>query len=68
MPMTLPVSLDEKQAALYLGVSVKSLQERRRLGKPPVFYRVGVRRIVYRPADLDKMMQRVEPREGADNG
>ena len=52
----------EKAAADYTGVSVATLRQRRRLGLPPAFIRVG-RRVIYSRADVDSFLatHRVTP-------
>ena len=44
-------TVDERQAALITGFSVKGLQQRRWLGKPPTYLKVG-RLVRYRVSDL----------------
>ena len=48
-------TVDERQAALITGFSVKGLQQRRWLGKPPTYLKVG-RLIRYRISDLEKFL------------
>ena len=48
-------TVDERQAALITGFSVKGLQQRRWLGKPPTYLKVG-RLIRYRISDLEKYL------------
>lgn len=57
--------VSEKEAALVLGWSVKTLQNRRWRGLPPRFMRLG-RSIRYRLSDLQDYMDActVEPRKG----
>jgi len=54
--------LDEKQAASYLDLSVKTLQARRAAHKAPAFLKIG-RSVRYRLADLDAFLaaHRVDP-------
>ena len=56
-------AVNEKVAAKMLGFSVHTLQNRRYLGQPPRYVRIG-RSIRYRLADLDAFMNEctVEPR------
>ena len=44
-------TVDERQAAVITGFSVKGLQQRRWLGKPPTYLKVG-RLVRYRVSDL----------------
>ena len=48
-------TVDERQAAVITGFSVKGLQQRRWLGKPPTYLKVG-RLIRYRISDLEKFL------------
>lgn len=48
-------TVDERQAALITGFSVKGLQQRRWLGKPPTYLKIG-RLIRYRISDLEKFL------------
>ena len=48
-------TVDERQAAVITGFSVKGLQQRRWLGKPPTYLKVG-RLIRYRISDLEKYL------------
>ena len=48
-------TVDERQAALITGFSVKGLQQRRWLGKPPTYLKIG-RLIRYRISDLEKYL------------
>jgi len=54
--------VDEKQAAAYVNLSVKTLQARRAAHKAPAFLKIG-RSIRYRMADLDAFLSahRVDP-------
>lgn len=54
--------VDERQAAAYLNLSVKTLQARRASYKAPPFLKIG-RSIRYRLADLDAFLaaHRVDP-------
>lgn len=54
--------IDEKQAALKLGVSVHTLRMWRHRGKGPVYAKVG-RRVLYFDTDLDSYLAacRVQP-------
>ncbi len=56
------VVVDEKQAAAYVNLSVKTLQARRAAHKTPAFLKIG-RSIRYRMADLDAFLaaHRVDP-------
>lgn len=56
------VVVDEKQAASYLDLSVKTLQARRAAHKAPAFLKIG-RSVRYRLADLDAFLaaHRVDP-------
>jgi excisionase family DNA binding protein len=45
-----------KATAIYLGVSIATLQRWRSAGKGPAFMRVGPRRILYQRADLDSFL------------
>lgn len=56
------VVVDEKQAASYLDVSVKTLQARRAAHKAPAFLKIG-RSVRYRLTDLDAFLaaHRVDP-------
>ncbi len=48
-------AVTEKVAAELLGMSIKTLQARRYLGKPPVYLKLG-RAIRYRISDLEAYM------------
>ena len=54
--------VDEKQAASYVNLSVKTLQARRAAHKAPAFLKIG-RSVRYRMADLDAFLaaHRVDP-------
>lgn len=54
--------VDEKQAASYVNLSVKTLQARRAAHKAPAFLKIG-RSIRYRMADLEAFLaaHRVDP-------
>lgn len=54
--------VDEKQAAAYVNLSVKTLQARRAAHKAPAFLKIG-RSIRYRLVDLDAFLaaHRVDP-------
>lgn len=54
--------VDEKQAAAYVNLSVKTLQARRAAHKAPAFLKIG-RSIRYRLVDLDTFLSahRVDP-------
>lgn len=56
------VVVDEKQAAAYVNLSVKTLQARRAAHKAPAFLKIG-RSIRYRLVDLDAFLaaHRVDP-------
>ena len=56
-------AVNEKVAAKMLGFSVHTLQNRRYLGQPPRYVRIG-RSIRYRLADLEAFLNEctVEPR------
>jgi len=56
------VVVDEKQAAAYVNLSVKTLQARRAAHKAPAFLKIG-RSIRYRLVDLDNFLTacRVDP-------
>lgn len=48
-------TVDERQAAVITGFTVKGLQQRRWLGKPPTYLKVG-RLVRYRISDLEKYL------------
>ena len=48
-------TVDERQAALITGFSVKGLQQRRWLGKPPTYLKIG-RLVRYRVSDLEQFL------------
>jgi phage terminase Nu1 subunit (DNA packaging protein) len=50
--------LNEAQAALYLNVSPRTLQDWRCKGLGPIFCRMGARSVRYRRADLDSFIAR----------
>lgn len=54
--------VDEKQAATYVNLSVKTLQARRAAHKAPAFLKIG-RSVRYRLADLEAFLaaHRVDP-------
>ena len=56
------VVVDEKQAAAYVNLSVKTLQARRAAHKAPAFLKIG-RSVRYRMADLETFLAacRVDP-------
>jgi predicted DNA-binding transcriptional regulator AlpA len=56
------VVVDEKQAASYVNLSVKTLQARRAAHKAPAFLKIG-RSVRYRMADLEAFLaaHRVDP-------
>jgi predicted DNA-binding transcriptional regulator AlpA len=49
--------IDEKEAALYLGYTVRALQNWRLRGGGPRFVKVSARSIRYRRADLDAWIE-----------
>ncbi len=49
---TMPI-FDEKEAAVYVGFSVRTLQRKRAEGDGPVYMRLSERRLGYDKADLD---------------
>lgn len=51
MPSNIVIS--EPEAARRLGISPRTLQRWREEGGGPAFVRLGLRRVGYRPADLD---------------
>lgn len=57
-------TVSEDQAAEITGLAVRTLQQRRWLGKPPVYLKVG-RLVRYRVSDLEKYLDSctVEPAE-----
>jgi hypothetical protein len=59
-------AVNEKDAAVYIGLTVAYLRKARWLGKGPRFLRLG-RTIRYRIEDLDEWLEqhRVETRESA---
>lgn len=60
-----PNVVSEREAALFLGLAIRTLQNRRWRGLPPRFMRMG-RSIRYRLSDLEAYMDgcTVEPRRG----
>ena len=48
-------TVDERQAAIITGFTVKGLQQRRWLGKPPTYLKVG-RLVRYRISDLEQFL------------
>ena len=48
-------TVNEHQAAIITGFSVKGLQQRRWLGKPPAYLKVG-RLVRYRVSDLEQFL------------
>ena len=48
-------TVDERQAAIITGFSIKGLQQRRWLGKPPTYLKVG-RLVRYRVSDLEQFL------------
>jgi len=48
-------TVDERQAAVITGFTVKGLQQRRWLGKPPTYLKVG-RLVRYRVSDLEQFL------------
>ncbi|MEA4857751.1 MAG: DNA-binding protein [Solidesulfovibrio sp.] len=58
--------VDEKDAAIYVGLSVKALQMRRATHKAPAYIKVG-RSVRYRIADLDAFLaaHRIDPERAA---
>ncbi|WP_243438983.1 helix-turn-helix transcriptional regulator [Fundidesulfovibrio soli] len=57
-----PHILDERQAAQFLGISVRTLQARRLKCQPPPFVKIG-RSVRYRLADLERFIaeNRIDP-------
>ena len=56
------IVISEPEAARRLGISRRTLQRWRESGEGPPFVVLGVRRIAYRPADLDAWVEvRVAP-------
>ena len=62
IPKTLSQALDEKAAASYTGLSVRTLQKRRFERQGPPYIKLG-RRVAYRLEDLDNFLEahRVDP-------
>ena len=56
--------LNEKEAAVLIGVSVKTLQARRYLGQEPAFIRLSGKAVRYKQSDIEAWINasRVEPR------
>lgn len=48
-------TVNEQQAAIITGFSIKGLQQRRWLGKPPTYLKVG-RLVRYRVSDLEQFL------------
>ena len=48
-------TVDERQAAVITGFTVKGLQQRRWLGKPPTYLKIG-RLVRYRVSDLEQFL------------
>ncbi len=48
-----PVYLNERVAAAYLGISIRTIQRWRIAGDGPAYHQFGPRRILYRQSDLD---------------
>ena len=48
-------TVDERQAAIITGFTVKGLQQRRWLGKPPTYLKIG-RLVRYRVSDLEQFL------------
>jgi len=65
---TVPMLLDERDAAKYLGVSVSYLRKGRCQGTlrhetpPPPHVKIGGR-VYYRISDLDKWIENLKPKE-----
>ena len=55
-----PEYLKEKDAAVYLGLAVQSLRNRRTKGQPPKYYRLG-KSVRYRIEDLQAFARPIEP-------
>ena len=49
--------LNEKEAAALLGVSVALVRKWRRLGKGPIYRKLGERAVRYASADLDDWLK-----------
>lgn len=60
-----PNVVSEREAALFLGLAIRTLQNRRWRGLPPRFVRLG-RSIRYRVSDLEDYLDTclIEPRRG----
>lgn len=60
----MPNVVSEREAALFLGLAIRTLQNRRWRGLPPRFMRLG-RSIRYRLSDLEAYLDGclVEPRQ-----
>lgn len=58
--------LNEKAAACYLGLSVRTLQKRRFERQAPPYFKIG-KSIKYRTEDLDKFLDahRIDPARAA---
>lgn len=58
--------LDEKAAALFVGLAVKTLQARRAAHMPPAYVKIG-RSVRYRVADLAAFLSdhRIDPERSA---
>lgn len=59
--------LTESEAADFLGVSVRSLQNWRALGKAPKFYKYGYKGVRYRLAELIKWLESRTFNQDGDN-
>jgi predicted DNA-binding transcriptional regulator AlpA len=55
--VTLPALMSPKEAAAYLGVSAKFLENDRWMGPKIPFVRVGPRCVRYRAQDLDEYIE-----------
>lgn len=57
--------LDTREAAEFLGLGPQTLNNWRHLKQGPPYLRVGVKRIVYDPADLERYakQRRIDPQE-----
>lgn len=56
-PNIRPALLNDREAAIYLGMSTSYLRKARRFGQGPTFVRIGMRAIRYRVSDLHEFVE-----------
>lgn len=65
---TAPRMLDTRAAATFTGLSSSTLNKLRITGGGPPFLKLGPRRVVYHPADLERWLEQSRRRSTSDRG